>query len=316
MTNRLELNWKLVGFVDEQRYYCSETPIDSENLPVPKAVLVGDVLTYVDTAVEAGKDYYVAISSVKNGVEKISEIVSVSTWTPSLIATAWYDFSDEHTVTVVDNAISQITDKSGNGKHLSQSIAVQRPAYSTFENGMKAAKFDGVNDFLGANVALLNVAHSLFIVFKPTIESATGSLFGQWAAGQTGRYVLSTNQNSAGETPQGRLNPFNSTATDGGDTYGYMGDFAITNEATIIESICTTGFKNWKVYKNGLLMDSATVASLYTGVNSAIGSVSASQISNPYDGHVGEIIIVDSVVDTETRQKIEGYLAHKWGVAI
>ncbi|MBI1453695.1 hypothetical protein IL972_17540, partial [Acinetobacter sp. FL51] len=49
LTNRLELNWKLDGFVDEQRYYCSETPIDPENLPVPKAVLAGDVRTYVDT---------------------------------------------------------------------------------------------------------------------------------------------------------------------------------------------------------------------------------------------------------------------------
>ena len=37
MTNRLELNWELDGVVDEQRYYCSETPIDPLNLPVPKA---------------------------------------------------------------------------------------------------------------------------------------------------------------------------------------------------------------------------------------------------------------------------------------
>lgn len=73
MTNRLELNWKLDGFVDEQRYYCSETPIDPLNLPVPKAVLAGDVRTHADTAVEVGKTYYVAVGSVKNGVEKLSQ---------------------------------------------------------------------------------------------------------------------------------------------------------------------------------------------------------------------------------------------------
>ncbi len=72
MTNRLELNWKLDGFVDEQRYYCSEIPIDPENLPVPKAVLAGDVRSYVDTAIDTGKTYYVAVGSVKNGVEKLS----------------------------------------------------------------------------------------------------------------------------------------------------------------------------------------------------------------------------------------------------
>jgi hypothetical protein len=77
MTNRLEMNWSLDGIVDEQRYYCSETPIDSENLPVPKAVLNGDVRTYVDTAIEVGKTYYVRVGSVKNGVEKISSEISV-----------------------------------------------------------------------------------------------------------------------------------------------------------------------------------------------------------------------------------------------
>ena len=77
MTNRLELNWKLDGFVDEQRYYCSETPIDIENLPAPKAVLAGDVRAYVDTDVEFGKTYFVRVGSVKNGVEKLSDEASI-----------------------------------------------------------------------------------------------------------------------------------------------------------------------------------------------------------------------------------------------
>lgn len=85
MTNRLELNWKLGGFVDEQRYYCSETPIDVNNLPVQKAILAGDVLTYVDTNIEVGKTYYVRIGSVKNGVEKISAEASVYTYAEDMI---------------------------------------------------------------------------------------------------------------------------------------------------------------------------------------------------------------------------------------
>lgn len=72
MTNRLELNWSLDGFVDEQRYYCSETPIDSENLPAPKVILDGEARSYIDTDVEVGKTYYVRVGSVKNGVEKLS----------------------------------------------------------------------------------------------------------------------------------------------------------------------------------------------------------------------------------------------------
>jgi len=79
MTNRLELHWKLDGFVDEQRYYCSETPIDINNLPDPKIVFAGDVYAYIDTAIDAEKTYYLRIGSLKNGIEKISDEVSVST---------------------------------------------------------------------------------------------------------------------------------------------------------------------------------------------------------------------------------------------
>lgn len=77
MTNRLELTWKLDGFVDEQRYYCSETEIDPENLPVPKAVLAGDVRSHVDTSIEVGKIYYVCVGSIRGGFEKISDVVMV-----------------------------------------------------------------------------------------------------------------------------------------------------------------------------------------------------------------------------------------------
>ena len=62
-----------------------------------------------------------------------------------------------------------------------------------------------------------------------------------------------------------------------------------------------------------MVTDSGTVTSLYTGVNTALGSVSAAQNSSLYDGQIAEVVILNSVTDTDIRQKIEGYLAHKWG---
>ncbi|WP_214646670.1 LamG-like jellyroll fold domain-containing protein [Acinetobacter sp. ANC 5378] len=84
MTNRLELNWKLDGFVDEQRYYRSEILIDPENLPAPKAVLAGDTRTYIDPAIEIGKTYYTRVSSAKNGVEKISDALKIYAFNQNL----------------------------------------------------------------------------------------------------------------------------------------------------------------------------------------------------------------------------------------
>lgn len=77
MTNRLELIWKLDGFIDEQRYYCSEATIDPISLPPAKAILSGDLRVYTDYDVEVGKTYYIRVGSVKNGVEKISDEVLV-----------------------------------------------------------------------------------------------------------------------------------------------------------------------------------------------------------------------------------------------
>ncbi|WP_151803995.1 LamG-like jellyroll fold domain-containing protein [Acinetobacter bereziniae] len=79
MTNRLEINWKLDGFVDEQRYYCSETHIDINNLPAPKVILGAEVRSYSDTEIEAGKKYFIRIGSAKNSIEKLSDEVEIDT---------------------------------------------------------------------------------------------------------------------------------------------------------------------------------------------------------------------------------------------
>ena len=78
MTNRLELNWKLDGFVDEQRYYCSTSPINLNSLPIAKAVLAGDMRSYIDSDIQSNTKYYIRISSIKNGVEKPSNQVEIT----------------------------------------------------------------------------------------------------------------------------------------------------------------------------------------------------------------------------------------------
>lgn len=79
MTDRLEVNWDLDGYVNEQRYYCSLTTMDTNSMPAPKAILAGDVRTYTDTEIEAEKKYYVRVGSVKSGIEKISSEFEIST---------------------------------------------------------------------------------------------------------------------------------------------------------------------------------------------------------------------------------------------
>lgn len=78
MTERIEYTWNLDGFVDEQRYYRELSTIDINNPPTPKSVLSNSARTYIDTSVVVGQTYYVRFSSVKNGVEKFSNEITVT----------------------------------------------------------------------------------------------------------------------------------------------------------------------------------------------------------------------------------------------
>lgn len=79
MTNRLEIAWDLDGFIDEQRYYCSLNPISVANLPEPKAILAGGVREHIDTEITPPESYYIRIGSIRNGIEKLSPELFVST---------------------------------------------------------------------------------------------------------------------------------------------------------------------------------------------------------------------------------------------
>jgi trimeric autotransporter adhesin len=200
-------------------------------------------------------------------------------------------------------------DQSGNGRNATQPTPANQPQIVASgavitEGGQPAIRFDGVNDYLAAASPLIGTTHSLFFVSTPTIENQTGTVFGQWSAGQTGRFLFNVNQNSLGITEAGKLNPFNSTATAGGGG-GFAADVSISNTPTLITSISTTGSEQWKLFKNGAQWDSATITSVFTGVNSAIGSSNATGSLNPFDGAVSELLLFPSVLSTTDRQTLE-----------
>ncbi|MFM5960147.1 MAG: hypothetical protein ACKOQ2_23825, partial [Dolichospermum sp.] len=221
-------------------------------------------------------------------------------WTPAQISTAlWLDAADASTIILNGSTVSQWRDKSGNGRNATQATAANQPVLATnSQNGQNGITFDGVNDYLVFSSALLQTTHSLFIVFKPTIKSVTGTIFGQWASGQTGRYLWNVNQNCLGVTASGRLNVFNSTTTQGDCSGGFAKDVDISNTATLIESLSTTGTEQWKLFKNGTEWESSTITSVYTGIKSSIGSLNATTSNNPYDGIVYEVIHLSTYAST------------------
>jgi hypothetical protein len=215
--------------------------------------------------------------------------------------------------------VTTLYDQSGNGRNATQTTAGNQPRIVNSgaleaSNGKPEIRFDGVDDYLAAASPLIGTTHSLFVLFTPTIENEFGTVFGQWKSGENGRFYVIANQESAGPISAGRLNVANTTATGGNGTNGLAADVAISNTPTLITSISTTGSEQWKLFKNGTEWDSATIPRVYTGVNSAIGSLNGTGSLFPFDGTVSELISLPSVISTTDRQLLEGYLAWKWGL--
>ena len=59
----------------------------------------------------------------------------------------WWDPSDASSVTVASNLVSQVNDKSGNGRHFVQATSAQQPTYSLAnKNGLNVLTFNGIEN--------------------------------------------------------------------------------------------------------------------------------------------------------------------------
>lgn len=328
MTNRLELNWKVDGFVDEQRYYCSETPIDPENLPVPKAVLAGDVRAYVDTDIEVGKIYYVRVGSVKNGVEKLSDEQSKlagNAWTPAHLtnlAKIWVDTDSD--MTLVGQLVSSIANKGSIGGAFTQSINNSRPSLHNADSLEGLIFYE--DDYLALNnaeaLAFANNVKSVFVFAVVSNISAR----------------LTDNANLIFSSPDQDANPrielnagFGKTLPTSKRPYGYASrtstgpwqDVKPAVEAT--SGLLYTQFDfNGGQFKfklngnNAILQNYASLGSTQAsnGHSTGIGIGGAAYSSlHRFNGTLHAIVASSNYLPTEIElQKMEGWAAHKYGL--
>ncbi len=212
------------------------------------------------------------------------------------------------------DAVSAWADSSGNGRDATESGA-NRPTYkASIINGRPIIRFGGTHRLL-IPAAVLTLSHTLYIVYKPTLEASVGYTLMQWASGQTGRFTLTTNQNSLGTAQSGKLTLFNASNTDGAGIGGVMEMGTITANPTLVTSVHTTGSEKWKWFLNNTLVDSATITAIYTGINTTIGALNPSTTGN-LKADLAEIIVYSAAHDDTTRQGVQGYLATKYGITL
>jgi hypothetical protein len=235
-------------------------------------------------------------------------------WDPSLITTAlWLDAADTSTVTTDSGAVSQWNDKSGNNRNAVQAASDSRPAYTANTlNGESVLTLDGADDFMTvahANALNAQIAPSaVAIVYKKSAGfrfMQKGNLLGietnAWFATDSAVFSVAGGFTSSYASNQNDWQ-VDFGAWDGSSLKHFR------NGAKLVPTSVTGG-----TLVNDEIVPPATPASntdaLYIGRR-----LNTAGTSGIITAQIAEILVLNATITTNTRQKLEGYLAHKWGL--
>lgn len=207
------------------------------------------------------------------------------TWTPAQLTTSlWLDFADTATVTTSGGSITQINDKSGNNRDAAQANSSKQPTTGTVNSRTCMVTTSGQSLQLASRLATVRC-------FVAVIQHTAAS---------TGDYQFIV-----------------------GDSDGY--DFHSTTGNLIIDNIYSSlSIRNGSAWVNGSSVaptstERNTNTSCY--IFNTTGNVTIRNFSEDRNlgrstvGKTCEIIALSSTLSESDRQKLEGYLAHKWGFA-
>ena len=267
----------------------------SVGVDITSSVLVGDVLTLPSQNIFVEAKYGTA-------------------WTPDEITSSmWLDPSDSSTVTESGGSVTGLSDKSTNNYNLS-SPSGKNPSYLTSNiNGLNVLTY-GAGSVLEIDPSTFSLSPEIYVAFVGKVNATNESchLFDSHSNQPSppesflARVFGSTNAQIQIETrniPEADAagsetfavtgnfgnNPFIVTIGHAGDVLD--GSFARVDGGTAIENF-TLGVEGF----HGLTLGNWTLHTL------------------GFRGDIGEMLILDSIPDTITQEKIEGYLAHKWGL--
>lgn len=258
-------------------------------------------------------------------------------WDPSLITTAlWLDANDSATITQSGGAITAWADKSGNNR---TATADGNPTYSAtgMSTNKPAVQLDGTGDGFVSSITGIGGFNALdiYMVTQTTAAAAantnTGFFWGYGNGGDAGGIYPAN---------KGLYLASVSTSTLTGETILFLNDSSVNTSgrlgsSTYARAADTAQILNSKTSTAGisLLSNGSSVSldlssQITTSTDASPSSKSYTVDSNLYIGAVrgnaavfyspaikfAEVIVSSTLLSTNNRQRMEGYLAHKWGL--
>jgi len=205
----------------------------------------------------------------------------------SLAPLAWYDASDEESITLVDgNRVSRWADKSGNGWDAIENTASARPTYNQYQqNGLPLITCRGSG--IGMTTSLnLSTPYSIVLICRQ------GHAIGR---------VLQSTSNNCIMAPSRSANAFYVNGTVRSEGIVSLNSFSLTT--------MVIGGGNSEVWYNNVNYGSGTHGNWGTFTIATRGQFN----ENP-EGEIAEIIIFNRRLSTEDRIKIQEYSLTKWKI--
>jgi len=252
---------------------------------------------------------------MNNALKNIILFGKKALWTPSKLATkVWLDSSDASTIVLNGSNVSQWRDKSGNNYHVSQSDAAYQPLIGVETlNGLQLINTDGYDQLSDGQIPLVSNNFTVFFVAKSDVTHQIDTQSTSGISGTTGQKFVTTPGNGGAVSRCG-----------GGVSLGPNGISAYEHASSYMPAVAVyqEAFSGYNVF-NGEVVSKKT--SFYiNGVKKHDGLTSPKDevfieggIGSWYDsldGNLAEYIIIAGNITQADRQKLEGYLAHKWGL--
>jgi hypothetical protein len=214
----------------------------------------------------------------------------------------WIDAKDPGSLTIDgQNRVVSMRDKSGRGSTISQPTISSRPTYTTA--AFPGLRFDGAQalPIAPATNFVTGTSFTVFIAEKRSTANQENYILGGSDTNTNTNLVVGYRFNTMG-TMDFWGNGFNFTVPA----------FNSGLEPTRIWSIQKTA-SGRQVFVNGTQLGSdVNVSNIVSWNNPTIGRTANALF---YRGTVYEVLMFNPGLSPDFRQKVEGYMAHRWGVA-
>ena len=250
-----------------------------------------------------------------------TQIAGLQLWLDAAAPETLFDATTGGSLVAADGGVARWQDKSGNGRHATQSTSANRPARKTaIQGGLDVLRFDGSNDSLTISDFLelsTGQAITALVVIKRGVTGSTHTIVSKFNQ-QGSQYsedgwafrFLNTNTLNVVYAQDGEYTNQTSSSSVSASTFSVLAFKATAGSLTT----------STVLYQNGIALASSNSGSVQslddTNYNVAIGRL-------PYDGNnfdflngdIAEIIIYNSALSNANRSLVESYLMSKWGIA-